>query len=380
MDRPGLTRGLESTVAAGALGACLATAHTAYNLHRLRTPSTRPPGVAERVSVLLPARDEASRIEACVRSLLASEGIRDLEILVLDDGSIDGTSDVVTSCAAGDPRLRMIDGGDGPLPSGWLGKAWACERLAREATGSVLVFIDSDVVVAPHGIAASVALLRQTGLDLISPYPRQVATGVPARLVQPLLQWSWATLRPLGLAETSPRESLVAANGQLLVVDTSAYQRSGGHGAARGDVIDDVALLRSIKRSGGRGVVVDGTAVATCTMYDDTESLVEGYTKSLWSAFGSPVGAAGVVALLSWLYVLPPVALLVGPTSRTRAWGAVGYAAGVAGRILVAKRTRGLVLPDVATHPVSVLAFTALTAHSWHSHKQGTTTWKGRHL
>ena len=93
--RARLTRGVEATVAAGAVAAWVATAHTAYNLHRLRTPPTDPPVVAERVSVLVPARDEAARIGPCIDALLASEGIRDLEVLVLDDASSDGTADVV---------------------------------------------------------------------------------------------------------------------------------------------------------------------------------------------------------------------------------------------------------------------------------------------
>ncbi|MEL4486205.1 hypothetical protein AAEH76_21930, partial [Shewanella algae] len=86
-------------------------------------------------------------------------------------------------------------------------------------------------------------------------------------------------------------------NGQLLAVDASTYHRAGGHEAVRDQVLDDVALLRALKRVGGRGVVVDGTEVATCRMYDDGASLVEGYTKSLWSAFGSPAGATGAMTL-----------------------------------------------------------------------------------
>ena len=395
MVRARLTRGVETTVAVGAVAAWVATAHTAYNLHRMRTPPTDPPVVAEKVSVLLPARDEAARIAPCLEALLASEGLRDLEVLVLDDASTDGTADVVRRAAQGDPRLTIISGGDpsvpdggapdgdvpdGAVPDGWLGKTWACARLARSATGSVLVFLDADVVLEPRGIAASVALLRRTGLDVVSPYPRQQADGALPRLVQPLLQWSWATLLPLGLAETSPRESLVAANGQLLVVDAAAYSRAGGHDTVRAEVLDDVALLRAVKRSGGRGVVVDGTDVATCRMYDDADSLVEGYTKSLWSAFGTPAGAVAVVALLCWLYVVPPAALVAGPTPRARAFGALGYAAGVTGRALVARRTGGRLVPDVAAHPVSVLAFGALVAESWRRHRAGTATWRGRTL
>jgi hypothetical protein len=378
--RTRLTRGVEATVAAGAAAAWVATVHTAYNLHRMRTPPADPPVVAERVSVLVPARDEATRIGPCIEALLASERLRDLEVLVLDDSSTDGTADVVRRAAQGDPRLTIVSGGDEAVPDGWLGKTWACARLARAATGSVLVFLDADVVLAPRGLAASVALLRRTGLDLVSPYPRQQADGALPRLVQPLLQWSWATLLPLGLAETSPRASLVAANGQLLVVDAAAYSAAGGHPAVRGEVLDDVALLRAVKLSGGRGVVADGTDVATCRMYDDADALVEGYTKSLWSAFGSPAGAVGVIGLLSWLYVVPPVAALAGPTSRARTWGALGYAAGVTGRALVARRTGGRLVPDAAAHPVSVLAFGALVAESWRRHHAGTATWRGRPL
>ena len=384
MDRSRLTRALEATVAAGAIGACLATAHTAYNLGRLRTPSRRPPATAERVSILVPARDEASRIGACISALLASEGLTDLEVIVLDDGSSDGTADVARRAALETGRteatVQVLDGGTAPLPEGWLGKTWACARLARAATGSVLVFVDADVTVAPLGIAASVALMRDAGLDLVSPYPRQEAEGLVPRLVQPLLQWSWATLLPLDLAERSPRPSLVAANGQLLVVDTGVYREAGGHDAVRGEVLDDVALLRAVKAIGGCGVVVDGTDVATCRMYDDTSSLVEGYSKSLWSAFGSPVGAAGVMAMLSWLYVLPPVAAIAGPTAKARTWGAVGYAAGVTGRALVARRTGGRLLPDITAHPASIAALGVLVAESWRRRRSGSLTWRGRTL
>jgi hypothetical protein len=373
-------RTVETVVATGTIGAVLATAHTAYNLRVLRVPPADPPIVAERVSVLVPARDEAARIEPCIRALLASEGVRDLEVLVLDDASTDGTADVVRRAAQGDPQLRVIDGSDQPLPSGWLGKTWACARLVETATGTVLLFVDADVVVAPRGVAATVALLRMSGLDLVSPYPRQLADGALPRLVQPLLQWSWLTTLPLRAAESSPRESLAAANGQLLAVDAQRYRSSGGHAIVRGEVLDDIALLRAVKRDGGRGAVVDGTHVATCRMYDDGTALVEGYTKSLWSAFGSRAGAAGVVAALTWLYVVPAAAAVVGPSRTARAWGAAGYAAGVAGRALVARRTAQRVLPDVLAHPVSVGAFGLLTAESWRRRSTGSLTWRGRPL
>ncbi|GAB7191152.1 glycosyltransferase [Kineococcus sp. NUM-3379] len=358
-------------VRAGAVLAAALTAHSAVNARLLRTPAADPPPCAERVSVLLPVRDEAHRVGPCLSALLAQTGVAEMEVLVLDDGSTDGTAEVVRRTAAGDPRVRLLPGA--PPPPGWLGKPHACARLAAAARGSVLAFVDADVVCAPRALAASVDLLRTAGLDLLSPYPRQLAPTPAERLVQPLLQWSWLTTLPLRLAESSPRPSLSAANGQLLLVDAAAYHRAGGHAAVRGDVLDDVALVRAVKAAGGRGGVADGTAVATCRMYSGWAELREGYAKSLWSAFGPPPAAAAVAAVLATAYVVPAVAALAG--SRA---GAAGYAAGVLGRVLTARRTGGRVLPDALAHPVSVALFLALLADSHVRRARGSLTWKGR--
>lgn len=366
-----LTSVVRGLGAVGAVGALALTAHTVLNTRRLRRLPLDPSEVAERVSVLVPARDEAHRIAPTITSLLGQQRLMDLEILVLDDGSRDGTAQLVTATAAGDPRLRVLTG-LGP-PTGWLGKPHACHQLAQAATGSVLCFVDADVTLAPSAVASAVALLRGSGLDALSPYPRQVAHGFGPRLVQPLIEWSWLTTLPLAVAERSPRPTLVAATGQFFVVDHDAYRRAGGHAAVAGDVLDDVALMRAVKRAGGRGVAVDGSHLATCQMYDSWGELVEGYTKSLWSAFGSPAGAAAVVASLGLAYIAPAAAALTG--SRI---GLVGYGAGVLGRAVVARTTRQPVLPDVLAHPLSVATFGYLVARSWRARRRGTLTWKGR--
>jgi hypothetical protein len=361
------------------LGAALAvagTAHALWNSRRLRVPPADPPPVAEAVAVLLPVRDEEQRVEPCLRSLLAQRGLRDVRILVLDDGSTDNTADLVRRVAGADPRVELLTGA--PLPLGWWGKTWACQQLADAATAAprapaVLVFVDADVVLEQHAVAAATALLRWSGLDLVSPYPRQVAVSTAERLVQPLLQWSWLTTLPLRVAERSARPSLAAANGQLLVVDAGAYRAAGGHAAVRGEALEDVALLRAVKRSGGRGGVVDGTDLATCRMYDGWPALREGYAKSLWSAFGSPAGAAGVLGALGIAYVLPPLAALRG--SRA---GLTGYAAAVAGRVVTARRTGGRAWPDALAHPASVVAFGVLLADSLRRRRSGELTVRGR--
>jgi GT2 family glycosyltransferase len=368
IHRPG-----RALTAIGSAGACALTAHSLMNLRLLRRPELEPPRVAERVSVLVPARNEERRIGACLESLRDQVGLADWEVLVLDDGSTDRTAEAVRAAASANRRIRLIPGAD--LPPGWLGKAHACQQLAALATGDVLVFLDADVRLAPQAVAATVHLLRSNHLDLVCPHPRQLAQTPAERLVQPLLAWSWLTTLPLRLAETSPRPSLSAANGQFLAVDAAAYRRAGGHGAVRGAVLEDLALGRAVKRAGGRGTVADGTALAQCRMYESWPQLRDGYTKSLWAAFGSEAGAAAVLLGLGLLYLVPPAAALTGSPI-----GLGGYAAAVLGRYAAAERTGGRSLPDSLAHPASIAVFGYLTARSWRARRRGELTWRGRRL
>lgn len=368
-----------SLVRAAALISLGLTAHTAYNLTRLRSLPSSAPAVTESVSILIPARNEAGNVEQTVRDALGQTGIENLRVIVLDDGSTDGTAEILD--AIDDSRLTVIHAPDNSPPEGWLGKPWACARLAEHASGSVLVFLDADVHLEPEAVAGGIHLLRTRGLDLVAPYPRIDAPTPLQRLVQPLLTWSWATTVPLGWAEKSQWPSLSAANGQILIFDAGAYYRIDGHAAVSGEVLEDIALMRSIRSAGGRAITADGSDVGSCRMYATDRDMIDGYTKSLWDAFGSAAGSVVGTSLLVGTYVLPAAAMLSGD-ARTRRWGALGYAAGVAGRELIARRTgepcltRGA--PDPLAHPLSIGAFAFLTGLSWKRRRAGTTQWKGR--
>jgi hypothetical protein len=354
--------------------ALVVAAHVAVNARLLRPVPVGPSLVDCSVAVLLPVRDEAHRVEPCLRALLAQRGVAALELLVLDDGSSDGTADLVRR--VGGDRVRLITGA--PLPPGWLGKPHACHQLAQQTSAEILVFVDADVVLGPDAVAAAATALA--GFDLLTPYPRIVATGAGQRLVQPLLQWSWLAFLPLRAMERSARPSLAAAGGQFLVVRRPAYTAAGGHAAVREEILEDVELARAVKRAGGRIALADGSPVATCHMYGSWRELVEGYTKSLWASFGSVFGAGAVVAVLGAVFVVPALAGLLGwlVSPLLGGLGVAGYGAGVAGRALAARATGGRAWPDALGHPVSVLLFGWLVARSYRHRRR--VTWKGRRV
>ncbi|MEG3634836.1 glycosyltransferase [Micromonospora palythoicola] len=364
------------------LGVTVLTAHTVVNAGRwLRRPTDRPVEVTEPVAVLLPLRDEADRVTPCLRALLAQRGVPGLGVVVLDDGSGDGTAEVVRAVVADDPRVTLLTGVD--PPPGWLGKPHACWQLATrvEEPATALVFVDADVVLEPYAVAAAVTELRAAGATLLSPYPRIVVRTTADRLVQPLLQWLWLTFLPLRAMERSPRPSLAAAGGQFLVVDRAGYLRAGGHAAVADQVLEDIELARAVKRAGGRIALADGSRLASCRMYEDWPQLRDGYTKSLWASFGHPGAAAVVLTVLLALYTAPPLvagaALLAGaPTVAGVAVGA--YLAGVAGRWVSARATSGRAWPDALGHPVSVAVLGWLTLRSYHLRKRRRLSWRGR--
>lgn len=357
--------------AVGSATAVVVAAQACLNLVLLRRPPTNPPPSEETVCVIIPARDEARRIGACLARVLAQQGVPRLQVVVVDDASSDGTAAVVRAVAGGDPRVHLFAAP--ALPPGWRGKPHACAHGAAACPDAeILVFLDADVALAPHALAAAVAQRRQLDVGLLSPFPRQHAGSPAEHLIQPLLAWSWLGMVPLRWSERSRRGSLAVACGQFLVLDAAAYARAGGHAGVRGEVIEDLALARAVRRSGGRTAVTDGSSLADCRMYEGWADLREGYTKSMWSAFGSPVGALAAHVGMTTAYVLPAVAALFGSPV-----GLAGYLAGVTGRAVVARRTGSTMWPAL-THPLASAVTTWVTLESVRRRRRGHLTWKGR--
>ena len=149
------------------------------NIVYYRTPVLREGVPIPRVSILIPARDEEPRIARAVESALASRGV-DVEVVVMDDHSTDRTVEIVQAISERDPRVRVETAP--PLPEGWAGKQHACHALAATAKGTILLFVDADVELAPDGVARAAGFLERSGADLVSGFPFQV-TGHDTNIV-----------------------------------------------------------------------------------------------------------------------------------------------------------------------------------------------------
>ncbi|HJU66345.1 MAG TPA: glycosyltransferase [Gemmatimonadaceae bacterium] len=263
------------------------------------------PDDAAMISVIIPARNEAHNIERCLRSVLAST-YPALEVVLVDDHSEDGTADRARLAAGTDDRLRILEAP--ALPNGWFGKQWACSRGALAARGDLLCFTDADTVHAPDLLVRAHNALRARDADLLSVFGRQEVGSFWERVVQPQV-FFMLSVRYGGTERVnqSRRVSDKIANGQFLLVRRSAYDSSGGHGAVRAKVAEDLALAQRFFAEGRTAALVLGARQLTTRMYTSLGEVVRGWMKNIFagSLDAVPLGRAGRALL--------PLLLLSGP-------------------------------------------------------------------
>ena len=356
--------------------ALLYAAMTLGNLRIFRAPEAGP--CPRAVSILIPARDEAVNIEAAIGAALAQDGV-EVEVVVLDDGSTDGTAAIVAAIAARDPRVRLAQGAS--LAPGWNGKQHACHQLAALARHPVWLFTDADVRLAPDAAARLGAHMDRHDLAFVSGFPRQVTGSLAEAVMIPQILVVLLGYLPLAMARRSADAGFAAGCGQLMMVRAEAYAAAGGHAAFRHLMHDGLNLPRNIRRTGGRTDIVDATPLAACRMYDTWAGIWRGFQKNATEGMATPRALPVWTVLLGGGHVLPwlvvPPALAAG-AGLSLAASLAAIASVLVARAVLAVRMRQPAV-SVILHPVGVALTLAIQWSALIGARRGRrTTWRGR--
>ena len=227
-----------------------------WKVWRLRAPALSPHEVDGTVAVVIPARDEAGVIGSSVRSLLEQKSVDSIHVFVVDDHSSDGTAQAARQAAARDfgrqDSVSVITGSD--LPAGWTGKVWAVQQGVQEALKlhpRFLLLTDADIQHSPDNVATLVAIAEAEKYDLASFMVKLHCRSFAERLLIPPFVFFFFLLYPPNWIRDARRRVAGAAGGCMLI-RPDALNRAGGIAAIRNEIIDDCALARAVKQSGGR--------------------------------------------------------------------------------------------------------------------------------
>lgn len=175
------------------------------------------------ISVLIPLRDEAANVIHLMNNLHHID-YKQAEFLFYDDQSTDGTTALLQENQSLDTRFRILYGD--VLPSGWRGKPHACQRLAEQATGDILVWIDADVTLHPKTLDATATMFEQP-IDALSGFPRFEMRHWLEKLLTPLLHFFIHAHLPIYLANRQRMKAATAASGAFIGIRRDAYFEIG---------------------------------------------------------------------------------------------------------------------------------------------------------
>ncbi|WP_162601892.1 glycosyltransferase family 2 protein [Occallatibacter savannae] len=333
------------------------------------SPTSTPSGT-HRLSIIIPARNEERNLPRLLASIQAAQSLV-CEIIVVDDGSTDATAKV-----AADAGATVLQGA--ALPAGWTGKTWACAQGANAAQGDLLLFLDADTWFTQEGLSRMLAAWEResdhrTALSVL-PYHVTVAAYEQLSLFFNLLMAFGA-----GGFGLLGRPKLF---GPCLLISRELYQASGGHGAVRGRILENLAMAEHIEAADGRCVCLGGRETLDVRMFPEgLRQLSESWRKAFADgaeASGGPVLGVSVV----WLSALCTVFLLLCFVSwPLRALALVLYIAGVFQVFSFSRQIGAFSLGAAVLYPIPLLFFFALfTASLLNRVLRRQVTWRGRRV
>jgi hypothetical protein len=324
-----------------------------------------------RVSVVIAARDEEARIEGAVRGILAQKGV-DLELIVVDDRSRDGTPRVLESLKKAEPRLAVVRVDE--LPAGWLGKCHACHQGAHLATREWILFCDGDIHMTPYVIARAVAVCERDQAAHVALWPRVDSKPVVVRAV--LLAWAQCLALYAPAAQINrDRGKKGVGIGAFNLVRKSAYEQIGGHVPLRMEVVDDVKLGFLLRKAGFRQRVYGAMADVEAGWAQSVAEILRLSEKNWFAGMGFHLPKTAAVIGLFWTFILVSLA---GPLLDP-AWGWIPFAGLFSTVVPAVHQARSLGWPWVVAllAPFGFFLFGVAGVRStWKTLRQGGIRWR----
>ena len=350
----------------------------------LRLPPRREPGSWPSVCVVVPARDEAAVLADSLPTLLAQEYPGHAEVFLIDDGSSDGTGALARELAKRQGGLPLTVASPGEPPAGWTGKLWAVRHgiaLARERAPEYLLLTDADIAHAPDSLRELVAAAHGGGFDLVSQMARLRVESVWERLVVPAFVYFFSQLYPFRWIAVKGSRTAAAAGGCMLL-RTDAAERARIPDAIRQAVIDDVALARAVKDSGGHIWLGLADRVDSVRPYPRLHDLWRMVSRSAYAQLRhSPLLLVGTVLGLALVYLAPSVAIVAGLVTGDTAALVVGGLAKLVMMVTYLPMLRYYRQPHwvAVLLPVTAFLYLLMTVDSAVQHYRGRgAAWKGR--
>ena len=286
---------------------------------RIERPSPAPdPAIWPEVVAVVPARDEAAVVGEAVRSLLAQDYPGLLSVVLVDDGSRDGTADVArrTAAALGATNRLTVMAGT-PLPAGWTGKMWAqAQGVVRAGQAhpeaALWLLTDADIGHHPGELRRMVARLEAGRLDMASLMVRLSTANRAERALVPAFVFFFRLLYPFRWVADPARATAAAAGGYVLI-RRAWLERIGGVAAVKDALIDDCALAGAVKGAGGRIDLAMAEATRSLRPYAGFGALWTMIARSAYTQLDhSPLRLAGTVLAMSLGLLAPPLLALSG--------------------------------------------------------------------
>ncbi|MGR3937153.1 glycosyltransferase [Streptomyces sp. BRA346] len=343
------------------------------------------PGGWPSVAIVVPARDEAAVLPASLPSLLAQDYPGPAEVFLIDDGSSDGTGKLARELADTYGGLPLTVGSPGEPEPGWTGKLWAVRHgiaLAKSAHKSeFLLLTDADIAHEPDSLRELVRAARAHGLDLVSQMARLRVTTGWERLIVPAFVYFFAQLYPFRWVNRR-RGRRAAAAGGCVLLRRGAAERAGVPEVIRQAIIDDVALARAVKRSGGAIWLGLADRVDSVRPYPGLGELWRMVSRSAYAQLRhNPLLLVAAVVGLAGVYLAPPVALCAGALTGRPALLVAGAAAWALMAVTYVPMLRYYrqTLWLAPLLPLTALLYLLMTVDSALRHWRGQgAAWKGR--